>query len=231
MAKPLDSRFLHLIVHDLRNPLNVIGLSLRILDEALPAGDAEAREDLDIIRENVAQLERMLTLLADFSRMLEAEPRLDVTPFDPRRLLSEEVEAFSPRPDHGAPPIALEIAATCPAEVALDVGRARQAIRCALINALSAAQGAPIRVASRGQDDRWITEVIVDRPPVEGIEPLRLRPDGYERLLGNERERRGLELALAAHISELFAGSARLTVEPGRRSAILLDWPIRFAPT
>ena len=41
-------------------------------------------------------------------------------------------------------------------------------------------------------------------------------------------ERRGLDLAIAARVTELFGGTARLEVEPGQRSALILEWPERL---
>jgi hypothetical protein len=38
-----------------------------------------------------------------------------------------------------------------------------------------------------------------------------------------------MDLAIAAKVSELFGGTARLVAEPGQRSTIVLDWPSRLA--
>ncbi len=70
--------------------------------------------------------------------------------------------------------------------------------------------------------------MIVDKPPPTTVSSMDIRPDKFERLAGSAAERRGLDLAIAARVSELFGGSARLEVEPGRRSTIVLDWPQRI---
>src|SRR5206468_1490437 len=69
MAMTFDPRMLWLIVHDLRNPLNVIALSVRILQDTLPKDDPSVQEDLGFLGENVRQLDRMLAQLGDFSRL------------------------------------------------------------------------------------------------------------------------------------------------------------------
>ncbi len=227
MTAPLDPRLMALIVHDLRNPLNVIGLSLRMIDEELPEGHKDLREDVEILRENFYQLDRMLHRLSDYCRQYEENTQLYLTPFNPRRFLDEMVEQQPERPGSKTRTIRLEIAESCPKEVELDPGRARLAIQQAIENASVSAGGRPIRVVANGGPDRWVTRVIVDVPPEETVHPLSLRSDSFERLLGTSSERWGLELAITAQISERFGGSARLDVIPGQCSAIVLDWPVR----
>jgi signal transduction histidine kinase len=69
-ANPIDSKFLALVVHDLRTPLNVVGLSLRMIDQAVPRNDPDLLEDLKFVEENFKQIERMLSQLSDFCRPL-----------------------------------------------------------------------------------------------------------------------------------------------------------------
>lgn len=227
MALTLDPNFLWLIVHDLRNPLNVIGLTLRLIEDSLPKDDPEARADLGVLNENVAQMERLLKRLADYSRLSDPDSRLDIAPFDPRRLVDDLVEEHAMQSRAGSPRPVVEVAEGTPPHVELDPSRARQAIQAALANAAAAAEGGPIRIALRGGAERLIVEVRTDVPPRETVVPLALRPDRFERLAGTSMERSGLELALAARVAELFGGSARLDVEPGRGTAIVFDWPTR----
>jgi signal transduction histidine kinase len=102
------------------------------------------------------------------------------------------------------------------------------AIEYALINANAAAQESPIRLTLRGDPDRWIVEVSVDRPPPSSVTSVQLRSQVFERLCGSAAERRGMDLAIAARITELFGGSARLEVVDGRGTTLILDWPARI---
>jgi hypothetical protein len=74
-----------------------------------------------------------------------------------------------------------------------------------------------------------VVEFVVDLPPPSTVMAMELRPDRFERLTGTAKERRGLDLAIAARISEMFGGSARLEVVRERSSTIILDWPQRLA--
>ena len=48
--------FLTLVIHDLRTPLNVIGLSLRMIALCFPKGDPQTEEDLRFVNETSIRL-------------------------------------------------------------------------------------------------------------------------------------------------------------------------------
>jgi signal transduction histidine kinase len=227
-ASPIDARFSALVVHDLRTPLNVIGLSLRMIEQVLPHDDPEVEEDLRFIDENFHQIGRMLSQLSDYARLFDRGLQLSVSEFDPRRLVDELLENRVSRPGVKLSPVRLDVQKTCPPEAELDQGRARMAIEYALINADAAAHDEPIRLTLRGGPHRWVIEVAIDRPPPSSVSSLELRPQLFERLCGNAAERRGMDLAIAARISDLFGGTARLDVVAGRGTTLILDWPARI---
>jgi len=227
-SSPIDMEFSSLVVHDMRTPLNVIGLSLRMIEQALPRNDPEVEEDLRFIDENFRQIERMLTQLSDYARLFEPGLALSVSEFDPRRLVGDLLENRDARSGGKGTPVSLEVEKSCPAEAELDQGRARMAIEYALINAGAAANHEPIRLKLRGGPERWIIEIAVDRPPPASVRSVALDPHGFERLCGSAAERRGLDLAISARISELFQGSARLEATASQGTNIVLDWPVRI---
>ncbi|MDR3634415.1 MAG: hypothetical protein P4L84_11470, partial [Isosphaeraceae bacterium] len=57
--------------------------------------------------------------------------------------------------------------------------------------------------------------------------PTVLRSQAFERLCGTAAERRGMDLAIAARVTELFHGSARLDVAAGG-TTLVFDWPERL---
>ena len=228
-AVPVDTRFTSLVVHDLRTPLNVIGLSFRMIEQVLPRDDPDVAEDVRFIEENFRQLERMLSQLGDYSRLSEPGLSLSVSEFSPRRLVEELLENREARPGGKKPPVRLDVQKTCPEEAVLDQVRARLAIDYALANACAAAHDEPVRLTLRGRPQRWIIEVAIDRPPPSSVESIDLRPHSYERLCGSAAERRGMDLAIAARVSELFGGTARLEAVEGQGTTIILDWPARIA--
>jgi len=227
-ASPIDVPFSAMLVHDLRTPLNVIGLSIRMIEQVLPRDDPEIDEDLRFIDENLRQIERMLAQLSEYARLCESGLSLTVGPFDPRRLVDELLETREINASrHGkkGSSVRLDIQKSCPSEVTLDQGRARTAIEYALINATAAAHNEPIRLTLRGRPQRWVVEVAIDRPPPSSVTSVELRSRTFDRLSGCAAERRGMDLAIVARISELFGGTAKLEVVAGRGTLIILDWP------
>jgi hypothetical protein len=124
--------------------------------------------------------------------------------------------------------VQLEVQKTCPATAVLDQGRARLALDYALANASAAAGPDTIRFVLRGAPERWIIEISLDRPPPCSVHSLELGSIAFERLCGSAAERRGMDLAIAARVSELFGGTARLEAVEGRSTSIILDWPARY---
>jgi signal transduction histidine kinase len=228
MSIELNSKFLSLVVHDLRTPLNVIGLTLRLIDQAIPKGDPDLEEDLSVLQENVGQIERMLAYLTDYCRLLEDSVTLRREQFDPKRMLAELVEERQLRVPAAKGVVQLEIGPECPSVVELDPSWSRLAVRHAISNASAAADGSPVQVTASGSPDRLVIECRVNRPSPSSVHSGALRPETYERLFGTIHERRGLDLAIAARVTELFGGSARLDVFEGRGTSVVLDWPTRL---
>lgn len=221
MVMPLTPRLMEIVVHDLRNSLNVINLTLRMIDELSNPQVSGLAEDLEALRSHVAETDRMLVQITEFCQ-LGAPNGLRIMPFDLRGLLASLVGEYAGRYPGAA--IRLEAPAG-PSEVMLDPDRAQSALRRVLDNARAAAEGQPIRLQFDESADRRLIRVTIEGPPRATVQPGPLQADGFEHLTGTPHERRSLGLAIAARISELFGGSARLEVEPAKSSTIVLDWP------
>jgi signal transduction histidine kinase len=221
-----DKRFYAMVVHDLRTPLNVIAISLRLIAQGMQNSRSRGLdEDLRFAEENCREIERMLVQLSDHYRLYEDEAAL-TTRFNPRRFLSEVIEGQPFK--IGARTVAprLIVSDSCPEEAELDPHRARLALTYALANASAASDKGPVIVTARGGEGRWVTEIAVNEPPPASVRSFELRPDRFERLTGTAPERRGLDLAIAARATELLGGTARLVVDAGRATTIVLDWPV-----
>jgi hypothetical protein len=226
MNPTLDPGLLALVVHDLRNPLNVIALMLPMLEAGL-ASD-EGRDDLGVVAHEVENLRSMLELLGDFSAGL-TYPDRGSRSFDPRSLLAELVEAARSR--DGADPARITLAADdAPAAVTMMDYLARTALEKAITNAVRAAGTATVHVEASGAPDRWITRITIAQSPPASLTAGSLHSrTAPRRLLSSPDERLALDLILAAHISERLGGSARMELEPGRSSTVVLDWPAGVA--
>jgi signal transduction histidine kinase len=224
------AHLLPLIVHDLRTPLNVISLSLKMIATTMRGDDAELEEDLGYAEENLHQIERMLSLLCDYHRLFESPVPLTPFAFSPKRAVEEMLEAgvgIGDSPGNGGnrSQVWVEVMESCPREVALDPTRVRQALEHAMRNTTAAAGGAPVRITLSGRPDRWLIEFAIDAAPPRTVESFALSPDCFVRLCGFAPERRGMDLAIVAKISALFGGSARLEVSENLGTNLLIDWP------
>lgn len=232
MSISLSSKFLSVLVHDLKNPLNVIGLTVRLLEAEASAQGPDFENDLAVVRSNTAQINAILVQLNEFARLFDERivgtVQEAVALFDPRRLLADLVEFSAESQGQGpnVPSPVLEILESCPREVELDQIRARLAIGNALLNAQSAAGGEPVRIRSSGTGDRWVIEVIAPARPPASLRSMDLSDGEFERLKGSPDDRRALDSAIVARISRLFGGSARLEVGEAD-TALVLDWPAR----
>ncbi len=223
----VDGGFLGLVVHDIRNPLNVLQLSSRLISQSLPNMSAELAEDLTFVDDNLRQIERMLVQLSDYMRLYEGELPPPPMEFSPTRFLDEILDDRGEKLGLKATPVAVDVDSTCPAEVSLDQNVCRLAVYYALQNATAAAGGLSLHLKMQGGGDRWVVSIRIDRPPPATVNSVLLDPHTFERLCGSERERRGLDLAIAARVTEIFGGSSRLEVVDGESSTIVLDFPTR----
>ncbi len=226
MAVFSNDKYQEVVIHDLRTPHNVISLALRMLD-ATAGRSSEFDDDIALIRANASEQERMLTYLVDFSRLPASTSALALDRFDPRRMLTDLVDEYRARP--GTSPVDLDTSAG-PELVTLDPSRARMAVQASLSNAQAAAGGGPISLRLIGRDSgRCEVRLTVAVPPRESVFTHTIDPLFFERLLGTPAERRGLDLTIAARISSLFGGVARLEAMPGQGTTIVLDWPAHAA--
>ncbi|MFO0952569.1 MAG: HAMP domain-containing sensor histidine kinase [Isosphaeraceae bacterium] len=217
--------FLSMLVHDLRSPLNVIWLSMQMLPPSIADADPELENDLRMMRENFEHLARKLTLLEDFHRLLQPQGEEGGFGFSPSVLIEEVVQEVL-QATHPVPfSVAVEFGSGSPAVVGLDAYRCRLGLHYALMNAGRAAELGKVRLVSRGDGDRWVVEIVVDSPPPGTVQPGPLLGDGFERIVGAARERRGMDLSIVARVSESFGGRARLETVPGRSTSLVLDWP------
>lgn len=223
MAIFSNTSYENVVVHDLRTPLNVIQLAIRMLEDSPAIRDTETAEDLHMIRANAQELEHMLIHLIDFSRLPELPSELVLDTFDPRRLLEEVLEEYRSR--H---PRVIELdAANAPSQVTLDHSRTQMAFKKVLANVAGAAMGTSVHVRLGGEPDRCVASFRVGVPPRDSVWTHEVDPDHFERIIGTPAERRGLDLSIAAKISKLFGGMLRLEAVPGQGTTAVLDWPSR----
>lgn len=85
-----------LIIHDLRNPLSAIGISLRMLTLVLPEDILQANSDLiGIAQASTQRLQRLVDSLLEVSRMESGETRFEMSEFEISPVIEELIQRTS----------------------------------------------------------------------------------------------------------------------------------------
>jgi len=99
----LREEFLAVIAHDLRAPINIIGLNAQIIERIDPGSESgpKIRQHVDQIRSSGRRLTRMVNDLLDASRIEAQRLKLLLEPTDLRAILPAMIERTAPlRADH-----------------------------------------------------------------------------------------------------------------------------------
>lgn len=223
----IASQFSAKMAHEIRNPLNSIGLIIDYLRDSFmaPGGGAE-RKFMELTDDIKGELDRLNKIVEDFLRF--AGPRrLELKPTDLRELIGEvvrltEAEAASQkievefRPDVSLP------------SIKADYGQIRQAILNLFINAMQAMpNGGRLKIATyldRAQDGRESVVVEFTDTGV-GISKENL-PHLFEPYFTTKVNGFGLGLAIVSRIIEDHGGSIRVESQIGQGARFIVSLPV-----
>jgi two-component system sensor histidine kinase ChvG len=212
------------VAHELKNPL----ASLRSAVDTLEQVAAPPLRDrlMEVIRDDVARLDRLITDIADASRLDAELSRARFELFDVGELAAGLVAAYQVS---GLPP-GLAIAFTDdsqPAQVRGDPARLAQVLRNLIDNALSfSPAGGTVRVTARRDASAVVLQVADDGPGV----PPENRGDVFKRFYSERPEgedfgrHSGLGLSIASAIVDAHGGSIRV-VDAGAGAAFNVELP------
>jgi hypothetical protein len=212
-----------LAVHDLRNALNSVQLSLHLIQTSPPGTDLGA--DLAMLEASVEANRQMVEILGIYVRCLRELRPPRPAPRSPTALLRDAMAACE-RSRSASDRVNLAPGRGEDAIVTTDPELATRAVTLALANAIDASRQAVVwLVSDRREADRWRVEIKIPEAPPPTIVAGPVDPGRVEHLTASPYERRTLDLALVGWLSERLGGSARIEVEPGCESRIVLDWP------
>lgn len=222
------------VAHEIRNPLMIIKASLHALKRP-EATEAELREAVQDIDEEVARLNRVVNDVLDFARPI----RFELGPTDVNALCRESATASEAAGTHV--PVHLDLDPRVP-PILGDAERLRAALVNMLVNAqhavaeraaatrapgtdgpgpASAQDGHPVALCTRAFDRRVVI-VIADRGV--GIDPANLARV-FDPYFTTRRGGTGLGLAIARNVIEGLGGTINIESAPGRGTEIRLDFP------
>ena len=227
-ANAAKSRFLAAASHDLRQPLQTLGIYLHMIGE-----QAEApilRKLADSARDAFEATQRMLNSLMDIA-MLEAgvtRPQLaevDLAPFLNR--ISEDL-----RVEAEAKGLSFRVS-SCDVRVTTDPAMLERIVRNLLNNALKYTPTGVIRLACR-TGRQGIAIKIQDTGPGIPRDRMHLIFEDFYQIGNPERDRSkglGLGLAIVARLTRLLGYRLRVLSRPGRGAIFIVDIPSEPATT
>jgi signal transduction histidine kinase len=111
----------HMIAHDMRSPLLALQMSVDLLGDSIPHGDAEAALLLSTAKRGAAQVVEMVSQMIDVSRLESGKLELKREPADLAAIARESLATL--RPLAAERTLLLEAPAAVPAEVDQDLLR------------------------------------------------------------------------------------------------------------
>ena len=213
------------LAHEIRNPLNAMGLNLELLEEQLRdaprTGGPPPAELAQAARQETSRLSR---LLADFLSYARPSP-LSAVPADLNEAAGDAVAFLAPEAERRAIRLAFAPhAGGAPAR--LDAARVRQVVLNLVANALDAveAEGASAREVDVRVEDagaKWRL-VVTDRGP--GVPPARTA-DLFKLFVSTKPAGTGLGLPIAERIVKAHGGALTLTSRPGEPTRAEATFP------
>lgn len=214
-------RLTQAVAHEIRNPLNVINLSIDHVATKYAPEDEKRREQLtrilSSIRDEVARLKRLVSDLLNYGR----PARLAVETVDVRKLVDETIALVRPQADEQGVEVTLE-GEPSPVDVRGDRERLKSCFSNIAINALQAMPGGghlDVRIAKL---DGSVEVTMVDTGVGISEEAL---SKIFEPYFSTKQAGFGLGLAVTKTIVEEHQGSIDVRSEPHLGAAFTVRLP------
>ncbi|ABK45888.1 multi-sensor hybrid histidine kinase [Magnetococcus marinus MC-1] len=218
-ANMAKSRFLAVMSHEVRTPMNgILGMLGLLNDRRL---DGQQQEWLATAQESAESMLTLLNDILDFSKIEAGHLELEQSAFSPEQILKGVHDLFLPRATAKGITLELEQGANLPAWVQGDPGRLRQVLMNLVSNGIKFTHqgGVTMRVAQQAKrEDSLLLQFEVQDsgigiPPqqlTQLFQPFNQLDPSYSRKYGGS----GLGLAICRHLVDLMGGEIRLESPP-----------------
>ena len=225
-------RFIATVAHDLRTPLNAMGLTIDYLRELPPEPD-ELAELLGVLRQNIGQMNDLLEGLLDYSRLVAGKLDLKLASFAPGSLAVEVRDTLAATAAHRGLELDLLLDPGLPGAVVSDYGKCRQVVFNLASNALKFTDKGGVTLRARPEGAAgWAIQVEdtgvgipqedIGRIFEEFAQARTGRPEGVPGT--------GLGLAISRLLMDRLGGNLTVASEVGRGSRFTATWPGRVGP-
>jgi PAS domain S-box-containing protein len=230
LAKALKSReeVLAVVSHDLRNPLNAIALSTRLLPRIRHNDELFSRK-VDVIRSTVEQMSQLIEELINAGAIEAGRLSLHRQPHDIEACLREVVEMLRPAALEKEQHLELQLDPGLPL-VLYDLPRMRQVVANLVGNAIKYTDThGTLHISARCEQDELVV-CVQDSGPGIAAEDLPRLFDRYWRVRGASQSGTGLGLYIVKGIIEAHGGRTWVESEVGRGSRFYFSLPLSRLP-
>jgi two-component system sensor histidine kinase HydH len=209
--------------HQIKNPLTVINNAAYSLQRSLGGNKNAATQQLDIIREEVARADRVITQIMGYAQLSEGRvEKLDVV---------EEIERALAQIFPEALPSGIEVKKNFNGPfppLLMQRGHLGEILLNLLQNAREAlGEQGKILIGANARRDHAIEITVRDAGP--GIPPDKMERV-FEAYYTTKAKGTGLGLAIVKHNVELYSGSVRVESELGKGAKFTLIFPAKALP-
>ncbi|MGE0605328.1 MAG: ATP-binding protein [Xanthobacteraceae bacterium] len=213
-ASRAKSRFLAVVSHEVRTPLNgILGMTHLLSDTAM---SQEQQTYVRAVKSSGEALLGLIEEILDFSKIEAGRIELEAAPFDLVELVTDVVELLAPRAQARGIEIAAQFGRGLPQRVSGDAARLRQVLLNLAGNAVKFTDEGGVAVAIETAGNRIRFSVRDTGPGIEADAQARIfeefeQGDGT---LARKHGGTGLGLAIASRIVERMGGEIALSSGP-----------------
>ena len=208
------------MAHQLKNPLGIINNAAFLLQREAENGKSPPRETVQVIRDEVARADRIVTELMDYARLNEG--RLESV--EVNKVLENALRQALPPMLGSKVRVVTHLAKHLPPLV-VQRPQLEECFLNVLQNAIEAMpSGGTLTVQSRYAGDGQIEVQIADTG--HGIAPDML-PQVFDAFTTTKSGGTGLGLAIVKNVVETYGGMVTARSEPGKGSVFTLTLPVR----
>lgn len=214
------------VSHDLRTPLTLIAEPVRQLTEAHNLTDQQ-QTLVRIADKNVRILRRLINQVLDFRKYENDRMALDLTEVDICLLVSDWTEAFNAVARKRDIKLSLDVAASGPEHIALDVEKIERVFFNLLSNAFKyTPDNGRIEVSVKFEDENCRISV-ADNGRGISADDIKNIFDRFFQVDKIHPNGSGIGLSLAKAFVELHGGTITVESKPGEGSVFTVSLPIR----
>jgi len=205
------------VAHEIKNPLNSIGLHLEILKERVGGADPVAEEELRILRDETKRLDRVVKTFLDFTKPVE----LKLAPLDLFELVNNLAQFLMPEAQSKKVKLSL-VCETERSRIRGDADLLKQAFLNLLRNGMEAMpEGGPLSIQIRKEPVEIVVEI---RDQGIGI-PLESYNKIFQLYFTTKTQGSGIGLAVTYRVVQLHNGSIHFESKAGEGTMFELRFP------